>query len=263
MMNPLNAFEEIAERARDRHVVLTEAMIGTFINTMQSQGLNPRAAKALKSNLIDIASTAIETERALIRSELKDVSNNALQRLFDHLGVSASNERKQSFSDVLSELEDASDAFISDEIIAQISRDINQLVMQYRALAIKAITVAEIHNISRAEAEMRVQIETSGSAMKLWFKDRAGRKIQSHKFIRRLWRQIMRDHWVAVYVHGLSVNGHNFAVLHHPEPQHFTNGMVMQLDAEDYGLADIDKVFHPGSRALPMIYQNVTHGAVA
>ncbi len=112
--------------------------------------------------------------------------------------------------------------------------------------------------ISREQAGMSVVMEEISIRRKLWFRDKLGRKIPSHKHIRRTWRMTLRDHWLMVYAQTLTAHGVNEAVVWHPDPKHEHFGRKISLTEADFGLTDRDQIFHPNARTLLAIEEMET-----
>ena len=247
----LDDLEWISERHGDQHRTLIAAFLNESKSAMAGHLAFSRVgADRLKATLSDIALTYLEMNEEKIEEILPEISKDAHRAALEHLRMSDAEIDADQLSELLGDVESASSSFISGEIVSQVNRDVNQVIRDYRNASIRASMLAE--NVGQQAANIQVMIDEMNSGRKLWFKDRAGRKIPSQKYVRRLWRQVLRDHWVQVYIKTLAMFGETKAVVWHEDHKHRAFGIELDILEPDYGLHDIDKVFHPNSRALPV-----------
>jgi len=253
MKTLLDDLDLISDQASTRHLSASLVFMNQSRQAMTGHLAFSRAGAAdLSSDLTALAWTYIENEEDRVGDTLDQLSKDAHRRAKEHLGVTDAEDDEMTLSELLSSSEETSENYLTSEIIAQVNRDVNQVVRDYRNAALRTLMITDIGTMSREDANMQVMIDELNTKRKLWFRDRAGRKLPSQKHIRRLWRQTLRDHWMQVYLQTLAMFGQSVAVIWHPDPGYHAFGTVIEISEQEYGLDDIDKVFHPNSRALPV-----------
>lgn len=190
----------------------------------------------------------IEMDRA--EDALNGIASDAHRAAFHHLGSETSDEALSSLTEQLGDAVETSESALVGEITAQINRDVNQIITSYRRDALRVSMISQAQGISNTAAAMRV-LAAPGQE-KPGFVDRAGRRTPSHTHVRRTWRAAMRDTWMTVYLQALSLHGETEAVIWHEDPNHGAQGVIMDLTVPDYGVENLDRIFHPNSGALPM-----------
>jgi len=120
--------------------------------------------------------------------------------------------------------------------VSQTNRDVNQILRDYQNASLRVLMTADAKGVSTLTAGSEVVMEEINNRRKLWFHDRAGRKIPSQKHIRRTWRMALRDHWLMVYAQTLTAHGVTKAVIWHPDPNHVAYGLPVDLTMADFGL---------------------------
>lgn len=249
----LDDFDLIADRAGKRHM----SVIGTFDNERKramtgAKAFSRSGVSGLTRSLTSLAWTYIENETDRIHDAVSEISQDATRRALEHLSVNVSKTSQDELSGLFSETEDASVKYLTSELVAQVNRDVNQIIKGYRNAALRAVMKADIDGISREAANMQTMIDETISNQKVWFFDSVGRKLPSQKHIRRTWRMALRDHWVQIYTRTLTAFSVSKAVVWHPDSSHKFHGEPLQLTEVDFGLSNFDQVFHPNARVLPV-----------
>lgn len=252
MKELLDYFETEAEAARERHLVFIASLTGEAQRAMVGHhAFTAIGARDLKSALVEIGWSYVENEAWRLGDIFSALSERAQKRAQSHLGLSDAVKHEDALSELLKDPEDASASFLKGEIVAQVNRDVNQVVRSYRDASLRVLMKVDLGAETRDTAKVQVMIDEMNAKRRLWFRDRAGRRIPSQKHIRRLWRHVMRDHWVAAYMATLAGYGEKDALIWHVDPSHRAFGQVMRIGESDYGLDDYEEVFHPNARALP------------
>ena len=253
MKDVLSYLDHRAQRGGELHLSATRQMQGESRAAMfWPSAFTARAVRKVREQLRQVAQNYIETIGEIIASDIHSVSKDARMRALEHLSIETRDLHSDAFYDALSEFEDASFSIFSSEIASQTTRDLGQVLKRYRNHALRVLMLADVRHISREEARDQVISEESDGGVKLWFRDSAYRKIPSHKFARKLWRQVLRDHWVQVYMKTLAEYGDGKAVVWHEDPKHGSFGIELNAAERDYGLEDLDSVFHPNAGVLPV-----------
>lgn len=253
MKDILDEIDHLAEMAGARHQVFVEAILSTRQRAMTGpHAFTAKDVRQLRLDLLEIGDTHIWAEDEIADDIFETLTGRALERAQSDLGLSDAKQIEGALSDALSDAQSASTTYLSGEIVSQINRDANQVLKSYRNSALRVLTLADSRGISRDDAAMTVMMDEMGMNRKVWFMDSLGRRLSSRKYIRRLWRMVLRDHWVQVYVTALQAYGERRAYLWHPDVQHRSHGMILDLDEADFGLEDYESIMHPNARVLPI-----------
>ena len=253
MKDVLDTLEHLSTAAGDRHLLLTGTLNDQFSTATSRVGaFSSAAARELVSDMINVAQLHLSEEETRIEDALRAMSEDAHRRAKDHLSMSDSKFSEVELTELFSQPEDMSGSYLHSELVAQINRDVNQLRRHYRNASLRVVMKSDMSDMTREQASRDVMVEEMISRKKLWFNDRAGRKIPSQKHIRRLWRMVLRDHWVAVYMSTLARFSVEEARVWHMDPSHRSYGLQLSVTDPDWGLENINEVFHPNANALPV-----------
>lgn len=251
MIGRLHFVERRADAARDRRLLLGAAMSDAFNRALtRPDALRPSAAQALRRDLMLLAQASLDEEYAVLERDLRDVAEIAHESALSDLTVAASDAALESVSVVSDASQSALLAYAGSELAAQTERDVAQSINGYRNLAIQVDMQAAATGMRVEDAINRQILAQRDHRLRTWFRDSADRRIPSQKFIRKLWRQTLRDHLVRSYLGVLATFGETTAVMWHPDPKHRFFGEMLPLDG-DMQVA-LDEMLHPNSDALPV-----------
>ena len=253
MKNFLDDIELISAQAGRRHQVAVSSFLNQSNIAMTGHlALTRAGANELKGQLSSIGWSHIESEESIIGDAIRDIASEARTSALSHLGILDTQNLKEPISELEESSREASENYLLGEVVSQVNRDVNQVIKDYRNASLRAAMLVDLEDITPGDAKLNVMIDEINAKRKLWFRDRAGRKLPSQKYISRLWRQVIRDQWITSYLTTLSEHGETEAVIWHEDPNHRLYGEVLTLSEQDYGLSDIERAFHPNSRALPV-----------
>lgn len=253
MKDLLDYFEREADAARERHSAFILAMAGETHRAMTGPyAFTAMGARHLKSALVEFGWSHVEQEEQRAGAIFEALSERAQKLVKLHLGLSVAQKHEGALSELLSDPEDASASYLKGEIVAQVNRDVNQVVRHYRDASLRVMMRADLGTETTADAKIKVMLDEINAKRRLWFRDRAGRKIPSQKHVRRTWRSTLRDHWVSAYMTSLAAYGEKDALIWHEDPSHSSFGEVMKIGEPGYDLDDYEQTFHPNARALPV-----------
>jgi len=250
MNAPFDQIELLADRAANRYRGAIDILRNQETGALaQSNALTPRGIRALRRNIEQIGDNFLTQEESEIDKALKEILTLAEAEATRQMGQFPPALSNWRISDALLE-------YGVDETEAQLVRDAAQLMRFHRKRGVDAQNRAMIRGISTEAAVMEIRIESISDSVNLWFTDRAGRRIASHKHIRRFWRGLLREGYLGSLASELAMRGALTARIVHPDPASRGFGEVVQLDGSKPDLTSFENVFHPNARAS-LVAENV------
>jgi len=240
MISPFDRIESIADNVATQYRSTIEMMRGQEnLALAKSDALTPSGISNLRRSLEELCDMHLAAVNETVHYALMDMVGEAKEEAERQTGLSLETETDTSA------LED----FAEQEHEAQLMRDAAQVLRFHRQRAYEARLRATTHGVDYQQAIMDVRIKSMGDKRTLWFTDRAGRRIASHKHIRRFWRGLLRDAYMQTLAESLALSGALRARIVHPDPRYNHFGSVVHLDGTSPGLSDYENVFHPNSQA--------------
>ncbi|MDX5412911.1 MAG: hypothetical protein LPK02_07670 [Rhodobacterales bacterium] len=247
----LSRLEMVSELAGNRHLMFASAILDASGAAMAGPAaFTAEGSRRLKSSMVDMGWSYVEQERAIMADVIDETAKDAHRSAIEQLGYSDPEKSFDALSERFSQSHAATEEYLYGEVVSQTNRDVNQVLRDYQNASLRVLMTADSKGISRTQAGMQVIMEEISIRRRLWFRDRAGRKIPSQKHIRRTWRMVLRDHWLTVYAQSMAMHGITEAVIWHPDPNHHAFGLKVDLTDVDLGLANRDEIFHPNARTL-------------
>jgi len=247
-MSLTETFSEASGNASERYLIMTGAFQSVYSTAVGEGVYSELTTNGVRDELRDIGHTHYYAEEMALRQEMQDVISQARTSAMRHLGY----ESSKISLDTVYDAYNAQYEFTKREIATQIERDISQIIKRYRNFGIKVELIRTTNGWSEASSHSTMLMKEKRD--KLWFRDRAGRRVPSQRYIRTLWKSSLRDLYVQAYLSQIAVFGEKFATIWHPNPKHKSFGSVIYLDGREPAYDDLkDTVFHPNSDALPMV----------
>ncbi len=238
-----------ADLAAQRYLTTAGAFRGAFDSIVGSTSLSALSRTNLRLALYDIARTYTESEAVLIADETERVASQSVADARKALGVVTD---APALSDALTEHLSGSGEHLRTEIAIQLERDIVTVEQRLQNMALRARLLRNATGISESAAAIKVRIGEKED-LKFFFRDRAGRRLPTQKYIRMLWRHHLLTTYNEVYLHEMAERGAETAYVVHIDPRHRWHGRKISLaaDSDEPGYHDIaDEVFHPNSEAI-------------
>ena len=245
-MTAINSIREIAEAAAQRYNNAILSFKGAYDSALDRPDVfSQRAVEILSNDLYHVGEVYMRTETVLIENEVRETLLNARRDARSDLRIDIA-EKETSLSDAhLSAIQE----HIRLEIATQLERDIQFVIKRYRQLALRV----EIHRNATGwqYGASLTQVKMQEKALKHYFRDRAGRKIPSQRFVRMLWRQELIHGYMRAYILEMSAFGVKELKIWHPNQDHRAYGQIVSLVEDGQSFEDIkDDVFHPNTEAL-------------
>lgn len=254
MIDVLTHLDRTASVAGERYTMISGSFTGEAQRAMiGEQAFSASASRALKKTLTRIGVSALDTEDDIADREIGIITENARTVASMHLGTHDPRNDPKSLTNAVRDSEQHSLIFLSNEIAAQLSRDVNQTLKRYRNASLRAVMKSDVEMINRKSANEAVLIEEMKADKQLHFMDRSGRRVKNSTHIHRIYRQTLRDHWMQVYLQTTASYGVSEVAIWHPDRSNKYYGDTIKASEYEFGLDDISKAFHPNSRALPMV----------
>ena len=239
-------FDAAAASSSQRYVDLLNVFRNILWSTLRQDPTDMRTRDALRQNATNRARVYLEAERAWFANQIEDVAQEARTRVAVDLGITPSKETENAF---LSAYIDDLSMFMDAEITSQLQRDIAALSRRLEEFGLEVYMERQRGN-SPSEAHIKVLI-SANEGMSFYFRDRAGRKLNSQKFIRTVVRHALLTCWTQIYAAEAAEYGASYLTVEHPDSTKYVD-MKVGL-SRDQGLpliSDIkDDIFHPQSKA--------------
>jgi len=237
-----------ADAAAARYDMLTSTWQTLYNRALASDRFGyADQAPALAHEAYAIAGTYFETEKDHIASLLEEIATDAHQSVRDKISSRSADELSD---DALTHLA-ATQSYISDEISAQLHRDIALMRQSLQRAVLDVSMMTRTRRIQQRAALIEYRV-LNGETLEFTFTDRRARRTPSKTFIRALWRQtLLSVHNEAVLMELADHGIERAAVLH------LEDGFVKRKDVISLsGLDDLPTygeirgtVFHPNSNA--------------
>lgn len=242
-----NELTESSQRASDRYVVLLNAFRGLLSQTTRKNPVDVRARRALRENALEVARTYLMTEVGISSDEIEKAVSEEIFRFNAMTGANVTLE-----DDVIEDVIEAAEERLATEIRAQIERDIILLQSRHKDFQIETFMTSQSERVDLETAKFRVLMRGSDQ-VRFFARDRIGRRIQSQKFVRTVWRDTLLQAGNEAFLLAASLAGIEKLVVDHPDKNASANGVVISTSPNlvgDNSYADIrDEVFHPNSQA--------------
>lgn len=236
-MKEFERFNLVADAASERYRTFTMSLSGLY-EAVARNGFTGAGEKMLVGQTAQIGRSHYEAETSHVGS-LAETVRIARTDALAHLSVTDSSDMTEPLYDALR----ASEAYLLSEFATQIKRDVAQTLERYRRFGVESAI--------RRRAGSNLYRPATAKGVSYWFRDRIGRQLPSHKFVRTLWRSQLVALYLDTYLYVLAEHGEKEAVVWHPDPKHGMRGQTIFLDDE----LDMETLrrefFHPNTDSLP------------
>lgn len=238
--------DSLSVKAGERYVNFLLSLRGVLSASSGVPVKDNRAFANIRMGSYEVAQTFMESEVEFFERDLQSLQDRA-RALAQSDVLSGAPSKTLVLSDYADELV----TWFRQELRSQIERDINTAVQKRREIALDATLMARSKGYSEEVAYQLASSRRGG--VNFYFKDRAGRKYPSQKFIRQLYRQGLIT--IAIESYALEAAAYGVAELEivHPDNNHGYVGERITLVEKPnmLTLAEVrDEVFHPNSNAF-------------
>jgi len=242
-----NQLTEAAQRASERYTVMTGAFRGALVDAVGRNPADMRSRASLKRACLDIALVYLRGEIENISYDVDDAAQDETDRFA--LSYTGSTVRDDMSALTLDTVALAKES-LETELRAQIERDINQVLSRFKDFQIETHMLADSERISLNAAKLRVQMKGETKAS-YYFRDRIGRRFESRKFVRAIWRNTLLQVGNEAFMISAAKAGFLTLVVDHPDQASNANGTRISLGAQpaDSYASIRDTIFHPNSQA--------------
>lgn len=241
---------EAAQRASERYVLFLNSLRGVLSQALRSDPSDMRARTALREACLESARAFLRTEIGIIEQEVERSAEEETVRLNSTISPDSSDAE---LSPLAQDIVETAQDRLETELRAQIERDIMQVLLKHKDFQIEVHMLADIERISADGAKFKVLMRGEDQ-VRFYFRDRMGRKLQSQKFIRTVWRDALLQTGNEAFLIAAAKSGFDTVVVDHPDRQSSANGVEIAINPEFEGevsYADVrDSIFHPNSQAV-------------
>lgn len=245
----LGRLTEAAEAAAQRYTLLTEAWRGLFATSISASDFG---APSLTSRAIDsayaLASQFLSDERQRIADLTFEIATEARQQAISDI---RSNDTTELTEPALEHLRETQ-RYMSDELVAQVHRDIAQLRQGLQRVSLEVSLASRSRGISTRSALLEYRIGNSADLQFMFF-DRQGRKWSSKKFIRAVWRHTLLSVYNEMILMSAADHGLSRVKVVHQDAKSDVHGTIVALgsNSEFVTYSEIrNEVFHPNANSV-------------
>lgn len=240
---------EEAEAGAARYSLVTEAWRGLFASAIAGSDFgSPSASTRVIEEAYAIASDFLTEERRRIADACKEIAVEARQRALSAISSIDAEMLTDAALEHLSETQ----RYMSDELVAQVHRDIALLRSTLQRVSLEVAIASRSRGISKTTALMEYRIGNAAD-LQFVFHDRQSRKWSSKKFVRAVWRHTL----LAVYNESILMTAADHGLtrvrVEHENADAESHGMIIALgsNSEFPTYSEIrNEVFHPNANAV-------------
>lgn len=238
--------DRFSSNSGDRYVDLLNGIRGLLWNAMSQNPEDMRSREYLKRGALDKARDYRATEEVMFEASLEAITAKVEQIFKQDTGVDIR------FSEIPFAVEYLFDLrrFFSTELTSQLQRDIAQLERRLADFSVEVFMNSR-NSQDPIQAHMNALINTR-EQMKFYFKDRAGRKHLSQKFVRNTTRHTLLSAAVELYAIAASFVASHMEVTHSEGSSKAAGSLIGFRREQGFPLlAEVrDEIFHPNSDAF-------------
>lgn len=237
-----------ADAAAARYGLLCEAWRSLFNDALNRGDFgSPANARNLERELHAIADTFLKEEIKAASRIVEEIAREAHAATLREIASASAPELSAQALEHLSAIEQ----YLSEELVAQLYRDIALVRQTLRRVALEVSVAARSQGKSERVALIEYRIGNR-SELEFMFHDRYARKWTSKKFVRGLWRHTLLSVYNEVVMMTLADHGIERARVHHADGKAEVHGMVIAFGSNSQlpTYSEIrDTVFHPNANA--------------
>lgn len=249
-----NHLTDLADQAAARYALFTDGLRAIYRNALNSQTLDDTASAQEAAQL---ALTSLRTENVLISDAIQEIAEIARTTTLEEIAsIDAEN-----LSDEALEHLSVSGSYLSDELLAQASRDIATMRKSIQRVKLEVSLAANSSGRSRRAAMIEYMVGNKAD-LSFFFHDKASRKWESKLFVRSVWRQTLLSTYNEIVLFTLADHGLERAVVEHHSPDAQHDGLVIALSSstELPTYSEIrETVFHPNANAWLKMERSHVH----
>lgn len=243
-------FTELAELAGNRYSLLVDSWQTIYARAVVAQDFgSARWLRQAEDNARGVADRHLASEREIINSITAHLVAQSRADASTPLGATLVGVGAEN---ALPEHAMGLAEYLAGEIAAQIERDVAFLRRALMRVAAEVSWIADATGLPLRAAMIQWRVDY-GDELRFYFRDRAGRKWPSQKFVRAAWRQHLLDTWNETMLGALSGLGQVEAEVRHADTNAKHHGLRISI-IPGRGLptyAEIrDEIFHTGADAL-------------
>lgn len=247
--------DEASTRAGERYVNFLMSLRGVLGASLSSRPDDMRAFNQIRAGAYAVAETFLRDEEERFATDLLTAQERS-----EELAQTDALGRYSGSAGALSDYSEELVTWFRQELRAQIERDVNTLVAKRRELVLEASVKARSTNFDLMASYLDL-IRNGRERVDFYFKDRAGRRYPSQKFVRQLYRHGMLTVAVEVYALEVADMGYTTVEIITRDSNNSYNGKRISLSAapDMLKLSDVrDEVFHPNSNSFIRIVGGLT-----
>ncbi len=234
---------EAADQAASRYDHLTQTFSALHNTALMSADFGYAGqSQTLFAEAYDAAGLYFDRDKATMNDLVHRIASDAHQRALSKLRSIDAENLSDAALDHLSETQ----TYLSNEIAAQVHRDIAQMRHALQRAVLSVSMIERSRRIPPRQAQM-AYVMKGQEELQLTFTDRRGRRTLSRTFIRSLYRQALLSIHNEVTLHTIADHG-----LEHAAVMKVKDGVERQIDRisiHDY--VDLrESLFHPNSNSF-------------
>lgn len=240
---------EEAEAGAARYGLLTEAWRGLFASAITSSDFGaPVTSTRAIEKAYAIASDFLREERIRIAQATEEIATRARQRALSDISSIDAEDLTDAALEHLSETQ----RYMSDELVAQVHRDIALLRQTLQRVALEVGLASRSRGISHLSALVEYRIGNAAD-LQFMFHDRQARKWTSKKFVRAVWRHTLLSVYNESILMTAADHGLTRVRVEHEDAGAQSHGIIVALgsNSEFPTYSEVrNEIFHPNANAV-------------
>lgn len=238
-----------ADEAAARYGLLADSWQANFARVMSDLdfGTSSHTAKFINAAQ-DAGQIFVEQEMAIGKMLFDEIALNAHQATLREI----SSNDTEALTERITEHLRASLEYVAMQLLAQVLRDVTLLRQKMQRVALETFAASRSRGISQRSAMIEYRIGNS-TEFDFSFYDRAGRKWNSRKFVRSIWRHTLLSAYNETVMLTLADHGISRARVVHEDVNADVHNTVISFGANTTHATYseiVEAVFHPNSNAI-------------
>lgn len=234
---------EAADKAASRYDALADTFGALYKTALLSHDFGYAGqSQKLFTESYEAANLYFERDKQVMNDHVHEIAEAAHQRA----KLKLSSVDASGLSDAAYEHLSETQTYLSNEIAAQVHRDIAHMRLSLQRAVLNVSMIERSRRIPTRQAQMAYVMKGEDD-LQLQFVDRRGRRTPTRTFIRSLYRQSLLSVWNEVTLHTIADHG-----LDHAAVMKLDAGLEVKADRiaiTDY-LAVRDSLFHPNANSF-------------
>lgn len=234
----------LAGDAQARYGLMLNSLRGVYAAAARG-ATSPTVIGSAHEAALTIGKVYLDTESQHVRADGYEIALEAHQRASRDLGLTSDAKLPEALSDQLI----ASGEHLIAQLARQVEQDIATMDLGIRRMGFEIRALAQARGVNYEAAGVQYRA-IAPAPSEFFIRDRLGRRLQSDKNARTMWRQHLVLTSTESYLFTAAAAGHERVRLNHTDPNHPAYGLEIDIFPGGKGQAyqDIrESIFHPNS----------------